>query len=303
MSLTTYQEYALGRFFAANPRRDGLILEIGSDIEAQVCRALAKRTTGKVVGINPHPDFPRLPAGEALSPQVRLMREDGRTIPLEDNSVDAIFTVATVEHILGVPAFYSEVLRVLRPGGLVYADFAPIWSCHVGHHVAVFVGGKEARFWKPGRNPIPDFAHLIWNAEEMREFLRGGPCAMEMVDPIVDWIYAGDGINRMFLEDHLEAIANSGLWVERLKRKHVQHPNPIQARQLFERYGAARDFTVYGLEVTMRKPAGPALRLLSTLRRAKNDATQFASGAAKAFAPVLRQVPTFRRMLDRRHWK
>ncbi len=301
--LFNYQQHALDCFFRARPRLDGVILELGSDVEGMVCRALADRTTGEVIGMNPHPAFPQLPLGVTLPERVKLLREDGRNIPLPDNSVDAVFTVATVEHVLGLDAFYTEIRRVLKPGGLLHADFAPVWSSNVGHHVKAICGDKQARFWQPGKNPIPDFGHLLMSPDEMRSFLLSGPCADELVAPIVNWIYFEDEINRCFLEDHLAALRNSDLWCLRLARKPGVHPDPDQALRLAQMYGAERDFTSFGLEATMRKPGGDRSRMGTLRSRAWSEIRDAPNELARTIAPSLRQSKFLRAQLNKRRLK
>lgn len=302
VNLAFYQRHAVNCLLRALPRCDGVILELGSDIEAKVVRALAVSTAAEVIGMNPSAEFPRLIEGENLPPRVKLLREDGRNIPMPDASVDAVLTIATVEHVIGLDAFYSEIHRVLKPGGVLHADFAPIWSCYQGHHTFVVHGAKEVRYWKSGRNPVPDFAHLLLTPEEMREFLHGGPCAPELVEPIVQWIYFNDGINRCFLEDHLAALEHSGLWCQRLARKPGVNPDAATALRLRAKYGG-RNFSVFGLEATMRKPGGGCTRMGVALRRTANNTRQLAYAGARLFAPTLRQVKMFRDLLDRRHAK
>ena len=175
------------------------ILEIGSDIGCEVATAIAQRTGASVVGINPSGEFPA-PVGPALS-NAKFMRADGRALPFPDNSFDAVLSVATMEHVNGLDIFLSEVARVLKPKGLFYTEFSPIWSSAKGHHVYAVVGPKEARFWKPGKNPIPDYGHLLMSPDEMREYLHSGPCTEELIDPIIQWVYLGDSINRHQFEE------------------------------------------------------------------------------------------------------
>jgi SAM-dependent methyltransferase len=44
---------------------------------------------------------------------------DGKTLPFEDNSFDAIFTSEVFEHIFNLPEIIRELHRVLRPGGQI----------------------------------------------------------------------------------------------------------------------------------------------------------------------------------------
>lgn len=299
--LTIYQEHALRRFLRALPSHATTILEIGSDLGANVVQRLAKLTDCDVVGINPAPAFPQLSDAEEISESIRLMQVDGRDIPLPDNSVDGVFTVATIEHVMDVPRLYAEVRRLLKPGGVLFADFAPIWSSYNGHHTYAVVGGKEARYWKPGRNPVPDFSHLLWSPDEMREFLHQGPCDDSLVGPIVEWIYHGDGVNRLFLEDHLRALKGSGLSCERLKLRPGISPDPQTESNLVARYGVRTRFDVAGVEATMRKSESATSTAMIASRRILNSGIGAATDFARSFSPAFRRSRTLRQLLNRRH--
>lgn len=52
---------------------------------------------------------------------------DARDLPVEDDSIDFIFSFAALEHIPNVDSAFSEIERVLRPGGV--AVLSPAWNC------------------------------------------------------------------------------------------------------------------------------------------------------------------------------
>lgn len=53
-------------------------------------------------------------------PEVAYQVYDGARLPYDDASVDAVFTICVMHHVPSAnwPAFVSEMLRVLRPGGV-----------------------------------------------------------------------------------------------------------------------------------------------------------------------------------------
>lgn len=57
---------------------------------------------------------------------------DGCELPLQSNSVDAVISVATLEHVQDPPAMASEVCRVLKPDGLFIGTVAFMEEMH-GH--------------------------------------------------------------------------------------------------------------------------------------------------------------------------
>jgi SAM-dependent methyltransferase len=57
-----------------------------------------------------------------------VQQYDGEHIPLEDRSVDVIFSSNVLEHVENVPAIMSEFRRILRPGGFgIHAMPTPAW--------------------------------------------------------------------------------------------------------------------------------------------------------------------------------
>ena len=80
---------------------------------------------------------------------------DGRTLPLEDNSVDIVFSSNVLEHIPHIEAFHSEMKRVLRPGGVgVHAMPTGVWTFWtiVTHYLTalqnVYARARQNRFEK-----------------------------------------------------------------------------------------------------------------------------------------------------------
>jgi uncharacterized protein YbaR (Trm112 family) len=74
-------------------------------------------------------DFPEIRALEAASIRLDIKAGpgvdvvgDGHKLPFLDNSVDAVLALTTLKHLRNPFLFVSEVHRVLKPGGLVYAQ-------------------------------------------------------------------------------------------------------------------------------------------------------------------------------------
>jgi len=65
------------------------------------------------------------------SPHVQFLA-DAHRIPLRDASVDAVIVQAVLEHVLDPWLVVAEVHRVLRPGGLVYAETPFMQQVHEG---------------------------------------------------------------------------------------------------------------------------------------------------------------------------
>lgn len=59
--------------------------------------------------------------------KVPVIAGDATNLPIDSDSVDFIFSFATLEHIPRIDAALDEIDRVLAPGGLAY--LAPAWNC------------------------------------------------------------------------------------------------------------------------------------------------------------------------------
>jgi SAM-dependent methyltransferase len=59
---------------------------------------------------------------------------DGHHIPLAESSFDGVFIQAVLEHVLSPSGIVSEILRVLKPKGVVYSETAFMQQVHEGAH-------------------------------------------------------------------------------------------------------------------------------------------------------------------------
>ena len=66
-----------------------------------------------------------------VSPNVQFVA-DGHNIPLPDDSFDAVIVQAVLEHVLEPVTVVSEIYRVLKPDGIVYAETPFLQHVHEG---------------------------------------------------------------------------------------------------------------------------------------------------------------------------
>lgn len=130
-------------------------------------------------------------------------RAYGEAIPLPDNSADVVFSCNAFQFV-DFPAVLDEAYRVLRPGGIVYAHFGPIWSGPDGHQLEyVSYQGRELQFWRD--TLLPPYAHLRFTASELRLILLTA-LPEPLVDKLVWHIHVSHTVNRLFAEDYLDYI-------------------------------------------------------------------------------------------------
>lgn len=98
------------------------VLDVGSGLG--VCAVLMTTRYGasSVVGVDVEPHLIAQSAERAnaagVATKVRFELIEPGPLPLEDNSFDVVFTKDAIVHMPDKPAFYAEVTRVLKPGGV-----------------------------------------------------------------------------------------------------------------------------------------------------------------------------------------
>jgi SAM-dependent methyltransferase len=226
------------------------VLEIGCDREMKLLKQFSARGAAHCVGLN---NDAAMFAGssELQDGSLRLLFGEATALPFPDRSFDALFSVATLEHILDLPRALREMHRVLRPAGVVYANFGPIWSSGKGHHVRVRVGDERAWHGDPRLNPLPDFCHLLLGPAELRAALVGRVSPV-LEQPIVDWVYSDPNINRMFHHEYVRDFMQSPLRVESLTPERDPLSPQLQHILAFK-YPSERAFDVTNTEVILVK--------------------------------------------------
>ena len=73
-------------------------------------------------------------AREHLGDRAKFVQSTPDGIPLEDESVDVIYTIDTVEHLSSPSEIFEECYRVLRPGGTFLVHFGA-WLTPYGSHL------------------------------------------------------------------------------------------------------------------------------------------------------------------------
>jgi SAM-dependent methyltransferase len=71
---------------------------------------------------------------------VAFAQMDVRNLDFPDDSFDLVTSTAVLEHVDGVERAASEMARVVRPGGLVFANFGPLYNTYGGAH---YLGAYE----------------------------------------------------------------------------------------------------------------------------------------------------------------
>ena len=165
-ALTT-TDYLLGN----SPLLKGRVLDVGcGDGITDLGIALRKRPA-EMVGIDPFGSFARLPEvlqqaqlpADCVPSNLRFLPASANEIPFADNYFDVVVSWGSLEHIAGGYAkAFSEIRRVLRPGGLLMVHPGLFYS-DIGNHLNEFRFAKEE-----------PYVHLKRSREWLREQVLKG---------------------------------------------------------------------------------------------------------------------------------
>ncbi len=67
-------------------------------------------------------------------PRVSYVRTSAEALDLAAAQFDLVYCFATMEHVARIDLAFPELVRVARPGGVIYSVAAPLWNSRVGHH-------------------------------------------------------------------------------------------------------------------------------------------------------------------------
>ena len=251
--LFDYQQQAVDRFLAKVDVSGKTVLEIGAD-NAVILRRFIDKGMAFGVGINNWYWSEEKQATYKITENIVLSWGDIRSLPFEDESFDLIFTVAAFEHIHELDVALNEMHRLLKPGGVVYSFYGPLWSCGMGHHLWFERDGRWFRFTDPDSTlPVLDsYEHLLLDRDAMAEKLSKTWDA-KAVEDFLYQIYDTDLLNRYLYADYLSMFDCSEFEVLHIENVGSMSIEPEIENRLKERYGEANDFTCSTLEVLLKK--------------------------------------------------
>jgi ubiquinone/menaquinone biosynthesis C-methylase UbiE len=114
-------------------------LDVGCGVGAAACE-IAARCGLEVTGIDV--DLGQIEAARVAHPHLSFMVMDATKLQFHDAEFDIVATSMVTHHMPGWERAFSEMIRVLRPGGyLIYSDLMfPSWLAAAGRHLIPFVG-------------------------------------------------------------------------------------------------------------------------------------------------------------------
>lgn len=133
----------------------GIALDVGSgpgNVTSSLARAAGP--DGLALGVDISVAMLERAVRNEAGPQVGFIRADAQRLPLRDNTVDAVTTLAVLQLIPNPAAAIAEIGRVLKPGGRLA--------------IMVPTAGRAARFWQM----LPNVGAHVFGEDELGDILE-----------------------------------------------------------------------------------------------------------------------------------
>lgn len=111
------------------------VLVVGANTGGD-CREFIELGAREVHGLDVIQDV----GAEFRHPSVTYHRQSIEQTSLSSDQFDLVYCFATMEHVPDIAAGYSEMARLLKPGGVLFSIASPLWYSPYGHHMACFEG-------------------------------------------------------------------------------------------------------------------------------------------------------------------
>lgn len=95
---------------------------------------------------------------------------DAMNLIYKDGSFDLVASFNAFEHIPDPERAAVEVARVLKPGGLAFITFDPIWTCDTGSHFYHFVSSPWEHLLTPTESYVAQMVSAGANDDEVNDF-------------------------------------------------------------------------------------------------------------------------------------
>ena len=244
VDLMQYQQQSLEIISKYTSFSGKKVLEIGGDMGGHVAIKLIELGAGDVWSINIDDTYFSRDIGNIHWRKVSAYQIEHH---FESNSFDIVLGIAVLEHIGDTQRLSRAIRGVIEPGGVVYLQGGPFWTCCHGHHLVYFMDDRFYTF--TGDNPIPDWLHLLQTEHEAVETLKDVGVLLSDVDAIVDQIYNGTHINRQRYSQIKQALYNSDLNLYYVEEHIRKRPDESTLSRLTKRgWSMSEPFGVYSAD-------------------------------------------------------
>ena len=228
------------------------ILDVGCDWQGTTVKEIAdafvvKEAVGMGLNISP----------KQLGHNVRIEHGDIREPIYEPESFDIVVSASAFEHIYNLDAALKGMYNVLKPGGVLWARFGPIWSCYYGHHLWFRENNELINYWNV---LLPPFCHLLMSPNELYAKVVKDH-HVTLAQRIVNFVFHDEGQNHFFFEDYRAVLYRSqfnvlvfaGYYDPKAEEIYAPELHPETFERLLTRYPNHCNFFAQGIFTLLRK--------------------------------------------------
>ena len=193
--------------FGGKPNLNASFLDVGCGHGA-LCIDLAKSGAKKVIGVDIEPERIKFAQNNLKINHPELINiVDFYAVDLanydDSEQFDYIVSKDSFEHIIDLPSMLEEMKKRLKPEGLIYAGFGPLYRDFYGDHKRT--------------NSIIPWGHLIRSEENIIKKLN------KKSDTHISSIY-DLGLNKLSVVEYKDIFEKSGLETIFFKLNNSKHP-------------------------------------------------------------------------------
>jgi SAM-dependent methyltransferase len=106
----------------------------------------------------------------------RVVHAPAEALPFVDRSFDLVYCYSTLEHVADARRAVGEMVRVLKPGGLLYLHTPSRWACFETHYKVLWLPGlplsAQRAYLRLRRRPVDFVGTLrLWSVAECRRLV------------------------------------------------------------------------------------------------------------------------------------
>lgn len=165
----------------------------------------------------------------------------------DDGKFDVIGSDAVFEHIRDLKIATKEMVRLLKPGGVIYASFGPLWHSWHGDH---FSGWDDINL---------GFNHLTLNEEDYLAYLKSKPFSNFIEEDGRTWI-DHQLFSYLRPREYIKILEEAGL--TRLYISILIEPNGVRClednpelKQFLLKDNSEFDLLAHGMTIIYKKPS------------------------------------------------
>jgi SAM-dependent methyltransferase len=222
---------SMGRYLAELQRTDVDVLDFGCGWGGETMW-LARRVRS-VVGVDVDAKAIAIAQGalerDPISNCTFSCAADGR-LPFRPGTFDVVFSTNTFEHVMDLDLAFSEIFRVLKPGGSLVTRFGPLFYSPYGYHL----------YWACA---VP-YAHLLFGLPAILH-LRNARC--DSTSTATSWHEMG--LNGRRYGDYRQSAERTGFKLTRFACV------PVRNLHALTRIPHLGDLFIFGVDAHLTKPA------------------------------------------------